>query len=201
MTPSTDLAAEKRALRSAMRERLAAVTPARRAEAGAAIAERLVRSEFWEPAGDVVLFWPRTDEVDLRGLIDRLHGSGRRVLLPRVVPNGRLEFAAYPGASGLRAGPFGILEPPGDSAIRLGPGSVVIVPGLAFDRSGGRLGRGGGYYDRTLADRGTEPPSPFLVGVGFSFQLVARVPMMQCDTRLHGFVDEFESIRCDRGRG
>lgn len=196
MSASADLATEKQALRRAMRERLSAVTPERSAAVGETIADRLIRSKFWKPDGDVVLFWPRADEVDLRGLIDSAFASGRRVLLPRVGASGGLEFLPYAGASRLRAGPFGILEPATGRAIRLTPGTLVVVPGLAFDRTGGRLGRGGGYYDRALAEPSGEPTGLVLVGVGFSFQLVEHVPMTRVDARLHGFVDELELIAC-----
>ena len=57
----------------------------------------------------------------------------------------------------------------------LTPSDVVLLPGLAFDRRGGRLGRGGGHYDRAFASRG---PGPWLVGLGYSFQWVDEVP---CD--------------------
>jgi 5-formyltetrahydrofolate cyclo-ligase len=74
-----------------------------------------------------------------------------RLLLPVLLPDGDLDWATYDGS--LTAGPRGLLQPPG---ARLGVDAVrdatlVVVPALAVDRSGMRLGRGGGSYDRVLA--------------------------------------------------
>lgn len=86
-------------------------------------------------------------------LIEALSDDGVSVLLPVLQPDGDLDWASYAGPRGLVPAARGLLEPDGD---RLGPAavtaaSVVLVPGLAVDRTGHRLGRGGGSYDRVLA--------------------------------------------------
>lgn len=90
-------------------------------------------------------------------LLERLMDAGKRVLLPCLLADNDLDWAPYDGS--LQRARFGLLEPSGD---RLGPDAVagadvVLVPGLAVDRTGLRLGRGGGSYDRALArvPRGT----------------------------------------------
>jgi 5-formyltetrahydrofolate cyclo-ligase len=119
--------------------------------------------------------------------------EAKPVLLPRIAATGSLEFAALGDPLALREGRMGILEPPCALPPQsLDPDDLVLVPGLAFDREGGRLGRGGGYYDRALAvGRGAEL-RPLLIGVGFSYQLVERVPMGELDVRLDGVVSELE---------
>lgn len=84
-------------------------------------------------------------------LLEALSGAGKRVLLPCLMPDNDLDWAAYSGS--LVRAPRGLLEPPGE---RLGPAAVayadvVLVPGLAVDARGYRMGRGGGSYDRALA--------------------------------------------------
>ncbi|CAN5409561.1 5-formyltetrahydrofolate cyclo-ligase [soil metagenome] len=86
-------------------------------------------------------------------LLDGLSGAGVRVLLPVLLPDGDLDWAAYAGSTSLAAGRLGLLEPTGR---RLGVEAVagadaVLVPGLAVSSTGLRLGRGGGSYDRALA--------------------------------------------------
>jgi 5-formyltetrahydrofolate cyclo-ligase len=97
-------------------------------------------------------------EPPTRVLVNAIVSTGRRVLLPVARADGVLDWAAYDGWDGLVPGPMGLLEPAGPC---LGPGAIgsaelVLAPALAVDRTGNRLGRGAGYYDRALAevDRG-----------------------------------------------
>jgi 5-formyltetrahydrofolate cyclo-ligase len=111
---------------------------------------------------------------------------GARVLLP-VVPSGGRELAWAVDTGRLARGRFGLLEPVGP---RLGPtaigaADVVVVPALAVDRSGVRLGRGGGYYDRALPH---VRPSARLVAVVFDDELVDELPMEPHDRRVTAVV-------------
>ena len=189
---------EKQRLRRSMRPLLERVTPSQAQAAGASIAERLVQSDFWRVASRVVVFASQPDEVDMSTVQRRSLDEAKPVLLPRMAATGSLEFAALGRPGALREGRFGILEPPlASPALGLSPDDLVLVPGLAFDRNGGRLGRGRGYYDRALEiDREAEF-RPLLIGVGFSFQLVERVPMGVLDVRLDGLVCELELYESD----
>jgi 5-formyltetrahydrofolate cyclo-ligase len=86
-------------------------------------------------------------------LLDRLHASGKRVILPLLRPDNDLDWGTYDGPDRLRTARRGLLEPEGPP---LGPealvtADVVLVPGIAVGSDGIRLGRGGGSYDRALA--------------------------------------------------
>jgi 5-formyltetrahydrofolate cyclo-ligase len=146
----------------------------------------------------VALFSSRSDEVDTGPLIESALRDGKQVLLPRTAGGEALEFAELGDRARLRIGRFGIAEPPpGSPGIRPDADTVLLVPGLAFDRHGGRLGRGAGYYDRALAGLVAGPRRPLLIGAGFSFQLVERVPMMTLDVRLDGVVSELEIVETE----
>jgi len=82
---------------------------------------------------------------------------------------------------------LGVRSPIAGQPIPLHTLDAMIIPGLAFDASGSRLGRGGGYYDRTLAACG---PRTLVIGVGFDCQLVAAVPTDPHDIRVHVVVTD-----------
>jgi len=125
-----------------------------------------------ENATTVVAFSSFGSEVDTRPIIERLERDGRRVALPRV--EGRIIVAvAYRSGDVVKPSSFGALEPAGGEKVAPEEVDVVIVPGLAFDRSGHRVGYGRGFYDRFL---GALPPDALTVGICFSVQLVDEVP-------------------------
>ncbi|WP_405810664.1 5-formyltetrahydrofolate cyclo-ligase [Streptomyces sp. NBC_01520] len=117
-------------------------------------------------------------EPGTHALLDTLRARGVRVLLPVLMPDNDLDWAAYEGAEHLVPTGRGLLEPDG---VRLGPGAVlgadvVLLPGLAVDRRGMRLGRGGGSYDRVLARLSAAGANPALVVLLYDDEVVARVP-------------------------
>lgn len=113
-------------------------------------------------------------EVPLADFIEELSGRGVHVVYPRVVKGSReLVFHEVDGDRWVK-GPFGIREPsPWAPTREISDIDIFIVPGVAFSKSGQRLGRGGGYYDCTLARRG---PQARTVGVTFDINLVSELP-------------------------
>lgn len=88
-------------------------------------------------------------EVDVQPLLANLAAAGAKRALPRVV-GADLEFACWDGGD-LVEGPFGLLEPLGQTTVDIGSIAVVLAPAMACSLDGVRLGRGGGFYDRALA--------------------------------------------------
>ncbi|WP_232827598.1 5-formyltetrahydrofolate cyclo-ligase [Jiangella endophytica] len=104
-------------------------------------------------AGTVAAYVSVGREPGTGPLVEALSDDGVDVLLPVLLPDGDLDWARYTGPQHLAPAARGLLEPDGE---RLGPAAVttapvLLVPGLAVDRRGHRLGRGGGSYDRVLA--------------------------------------------------
>lgn len=205
-----------------------------RAAAGRALRDTLLGLPELEMAASVAAYVSFGTEPETHGLIFALWKRGTYVLLPRLLPDGDLDWASYegpdslapaagprsgpaaPGASGIPATPgapepdartasgtdvrgasadrppggsgaLGMLEPTepprGPNAIRAA--DVVLVPALAVDRTGLRLGRGGGSYDRALARVGS---GILTVGLVYDDELVDSVPAEPHDQRLRAVV-------------
>jgi len=180
-----DLAARKAALRQTMAARRRARGPGLAAGAGVAVAARVEALDAFARAGRVALYAALPDELPTRPLFEAVRRHGKSALFPRLAGE-RLEFAPVERWEELRPGRYGVLEPP-PGAAGAGWGDLVLVPGVAFDRTGHRLGRGGGTYDRTFAEAGE---GVVLIGVAYEFQLVDEVPHGPGDRRLHAVVTE-----------
>lgn len=186
----------KRRLRRAMQAQRRALGAGPRAVAGEAVARRVQATPEWSAAERVALYVALPDELPTDALLRAVLGSGRTLLLPRAVGTG-VEFAAQRDLGRLVRGRSGVAEPAPDApAERLAPGDLVLAPGVAFDRGGGRLGRGIGAYDRALA-AGPRPPC---FGLAFAFQLVDAVPVAPHDQRVDAVVTELEVVRVEGAR-
>lgn len=149
--PST-ITAEKAALRAQLRARLKALSPAARRESDRALLERFLALPQVKAASTLLLYHGMGTEPDTSRLLEPLWQAGKRVALPRCLPGHGLEARLVQRNTVLVPHPWGMLEPGTDCTL-MAPADIglVLVPGLAFDRSGGRLGQGGGFYDRWLA--------------------------------------------------
>ncbi|MCU1641911.1 MAG: 5-formyltetrahydrofolate cyclo-ligase [Nocardia sp.] len=125
-------------------------------------------------------------------MLDVLRAGGARVLLPVTGELGPLEWAEYTGAEGLRRGRFGLREPAGDIVPdALASAEVILVPALAVDRRGVRLGRGAGYYDRSL---GASRSDVRLVAVVRDDELVDHLPEEPHDHRMRWALTPFGGL-------
>jgi 5-formyltetrahydrofolate cyclo-ligase len=182
--------ARKSALRRAIRLARDQLSATERAVASAAAEERLWRLPELRSVRTVGLYVAHRGEVDVTGLADRVRAAGARTLLPRVVGDD-LELVAGTSTSPLVAGYRGIAEPAGPS-VDLEQLDVIVLPGVAFDPNGGRLGQGGGHYDRLLARL---PPRTVRIGVSYACQLVPNVPREDHDLPLDVVVTDRGTYR------
>ena len=138
----------------------------------------------------------RGGEIDPWPLMRRLGAAGARLALPVAErPDAPLVFRAYAPGDPLAADSFGIASPLPDAA-ELQP-DLVIAPLLAFDRFGGRIGQGGGHYDRTLALLRARS-AVFVLGLAYAGQQVARLPLEAHDQRLDAILTEKEYIEAEK---
>ena len=167
------------ARKTALRDRLV-TTRGRRSlldvsEGARAIAQHLVETSEVRRAATVAAYVSIGTEPGTGPLLDALTAMGRRVILPVVLPDLDLDWAVYDGPGNLARARRGLLEPTGE---RLGleavaTADVVLTPGLAVDRTGMRLGQGGGCYDRAL---GRVPVGTFTCTLLYDGELLDEVP-------------------------
>ncbi len=183
-------------LRASMRARLAEVDAIAARTAGERMVEHVGARAVWREAAIVAMYKAIPGELDADALARRAWSEGKVVLLPAVVDGG-LVFRRWREGDALVRGGLGVREPSLEwPAVPIEEASLVFVPGLAFDRRGGRLGRGAGYYDRALAGLGASAGSTPVVGLGFALQLVDDVPMTPLDVRLDAVVTDEGWIDC-----
>lgn len=135
-------------------------------------------------------------EIDPAPLLRELTRCGWSTALPRMEPDGMLSFRAWQTGDPLTGGKHGVREPLPETA-RLTP-DLVIAPVLAFDARGGRLGRGGGYYDRALQALRLAGDVTVL-GVAHDAQFFEALPLEPCDEKLDYVLTP--SGVCDCGAG
>lgn len=193
MTWSVIAEPERRAIRQQMRARRRALSPRAQKQAAYALSRHLLRQPHLHGTVRVALYLAADGEIDTRVLMTRLAALGKQLFLPVLRPNGSLWFRRYP-ARRMHRNRFGILEPIGTN-VQPRQLDLVCMPLVAFDRRGGRLGMGGGFYDRSFAFLLKRMRiRPRLVGLAHHFQEVGRLPLAEWDVPLDAVVTDREWI-------
>jgi 5-formyltetrahydrofolate cyclo-ligase len=170
------------------RRRLLAADAGAAAEAAQYAAEHFLNSVFCNQPCVMAGYIAMADELDPLPLMRQLAAAGHRLALPVVVEKqAPLKFRAWQPGGPLEAGHHGTQAPPA-AAPEVTP-DVVIVPLLAFDAAGHRLGYGGGYYDRTLAQLRRQGRVQ-AVGFAYDGQKVPALPCHEGDQRLDAIVTD-----------
>lgn len=200
-TPS-DIQARKQALRQRIIAARDNLTPTLRASSSKRIVDQICSLASYKTAQTVLGYLNFGSELAIEAWIRQALTDGKRVLLPRVNRASMLLelFEVKDIDSDVAAGAYGIREPVVERCERfeaLGEIDLILMPGVAFDREGGRLGYGGGYFDKLLAHL---PHRPVLIAGAFAMQVVAEVPQEASDYKVDYLITENETIRCNLGR-
>jgi len=189
---------EKEQLRVDATRRIQEIPPEQRIVLDAQIATHVTHTPFWASAEIVMGYMAMDDEVDLQAVFRTAHREGKSIALPRVAPGGdTMDFRRvqeYPAS--LERHPLGFLQPSERApVVSATAAALMLVPGRLFDRSGYRIGRGGGFYDSYLSHI---PLAAVTVGIGYAVQLVQTVPHDQFDVPVQIVVTDTESCFCRR---
>ncbi|MDF2628431.1 MAG: 5-formyltetrahydrofolate cyclo-ligase [Symbiobacteriaceae bacterium] len=190
---------EKQQLRTEMLARRQSLAPDERERRSLAAQEALIGSPAFAAAHQILIYIAFRGEVGTERIAEAAVTAGKGLVLPRVVKEPRgLVLHAYSGnQAALARGAYGIMEPrPEWPVVTPAEVDLVVVPGVAFDRTGGRLGYGGGYYDRLLPMMGHAR----LAGLAYECQVVEGLPKDPHDIPVDGLATEmgYTDIRGDR---
>ncbi len=187
--------AEKRRLRALLRQRRRALSVRDVRKNSRRIAARLCAQAMFHQARQVLLYSPDENEVDTEELWQESRRRGIEVYYPRVTADKQtVEFVRRHDNEPLIPGVFDILVPPGEDLLSgVSRTDLVLLPGVGFDRTGHRLGRGRGYYDRALSGA---LAGALRVGLAHECQVVPHIPIDPHDERVDYVVTERRLIEC-----
>ncbi len=161
-----------------------------------AIAARFFELEEFQNSRNLLFYLSLASEVQTDRMIRRSLDLGKRVCVPILAPGKRLEVSEIRTLDlefAVRA--LGVREPRAEDRIPADAGDLdlIVVPGLAFDTHGARIGYGGGYFDRFLADACERARR---VALAFDFQILPSVPQTEQDVPVHRILTETTTINC-----
>lgn len=176
--------------RKQLRAQRRALTESERQERSASVCRELARQPEFRTSKRVAAYLPTDGEVETAALIELAGNMGKQVYLPVLIPYcaNRLWFARYEPGTQLVTNRYGIAEPDIVHRQRIAPHALdlVLAPLVGFDRTGHRLGMGGGFYDRSFAYLLSRKywHKPRLVGLAYDFQQLPRLPAQPWDVPL-----------------
>lgn len=184
MPPGSDPLAEKQVLRQTVRARRRSLRDDEVRASSDALLARIV--ELVPTGARVAAYVPTRGEAGVG--LPALHDAGFDVAFPRCEgPRGAMRFVA---GVPTEPGRYGLLEPANGPTIPAQAFDAVLVPGIAFSRDGGRLGQGGGYYDRFLCALRADA---LRIGVAYSWQVFDALPLEPHDARLTHVITETDT--------
>jgi 5-formyltetrahydrofolate cyclo-ligase len=191
----------KKELRAIMKQKLNGLPKRQFAEEGALAARRLADTHIWDNYKRILIYLSMPDELDTSTLLDIAFAENKHVYSPKVETDTSMRFfRVTPDEGSWVTGAFDIREPAGREEDVFKPEegkALVISPGLAFDRTGRRIGRGKGFYDRFYEKLFAASPESACCALCMTCQIVDEVPVDQFDRRLNAICTKDEFIIID----
>ena len=163
---------DKKALRHEMARKKKAMTPEEIDRCSADLARQLFAHPLYQKAKSLYCYLSYNQEVRTMPILEQAIRDGKRVAVPKVLSGGsRMAFLWLDDLQAVAPGYYDIPEPIADGPEADDPAALVIMPGLAFDRAGNRMGYGGGFYDRFLAQHPGHPT----IALCYGFQMLPHL--------------------------
>lgn len=141
----------KKELRQTVLKQMKKLSGKEKEQADSWLTQHLLSSGAYQEAQVIATYLSMPHEVSTASFIEQAQLDGKRVLVPKTYGQGRMIFVDY-DESRLQKSSFGLLEPISEEAVDKAEIDLIHVPGVVFNSQGFRIGYGGGYYDRYLAD-------------------------------------------------
>ena len=167
---------DKTALRQLIREKKRAMTQQQILLRSERLAELFIATQAYQEARTIYGYLPYNQEVRTVPILERAIQDGKRVAVPKVYGD-TMRFIYLEDFSKVEKSSFGIPEPVADAPVAEDETALVLMPGIAFTQKGDRMGYGGGFYDRFLAE---EPNHP-TVALCYDFQILDSLPTEEYD--------------------
>lgn len=157
------------------------------------IFSKLINSDLYKRSNTIFAFVSFKSEVDTHKIIKHAISNGKTICVPKINSKQEgIKIYKIEDFDQLKEGYFGILEPiKSCEEVDSNALDLILMPGVAFDRHGGRVGYGAGFYDRFLSNMNKQVPK---VALAYDFQVMDTVPMDQYDVRIDGVITEREMI-------
>lgn len=166
------------------------------------LARRVTTSNAFLSSQRIACYLPDDGEIDPTPIIKSAWRMGKAVYLPRLIARDNMQFFPYRQNMRLRRGRWNLREPASAAAaVPIWSLDLVILPLVSFDNEGSRLGRGGGFYDRTLQRRREQKKigcQPFLLGVAHQCQQRDAIPVASWDQPMHAIATDRQWYHCPR---
>ncbi|MDO5785632.1 MAG: 5-formyltetrahydrofolate cyclo-ligase [Eubacteriales bacterium] len=184
---------DKVQLRNVLLAQRSAIPPEQRATINAAICRRVLGSEVYRIAGTLFIYWSTEDEIDTHTIVSDALRQGKRVCIPKCLPGHCMEPRQILSEQDLTEETFGIAEP-GVHCTPVPPSEIdlCIIPALACDRTGARLGYGGGFYDRFLPQT-----AAYRMVLCTHERILPQLPVQPLDVRCACIITEQEVMLID----
>ncbi|MBN1968034.1 MAG: 5-formyltetrahydrofolate cyclo-ligase [Candidatus Delongbacteria bacterium] len=181
----------KKEIRRIIRAKKKEIDSSKRDVLSESLLDILKNNPLYQISKNIFIFWSMDDEIDTRKfIVDNAHA--KNFYLPAIVGENELELRLFKGMDDLKPGmEFNILEPVGKKLDDLALVDLAIIPGIAFDRERGRMGRGRGFYDRILKSLSNDCKK---IGICYSLQIVDHVPMDEHDVYMDLIITDAEVI-------
>ena len=167
---------DKKTLRQKIREQKRAMTAEQIQTASEKLTRMFLETELYQKAKTLYGYLPYNQEVRTVPILERALADGKKVAVPKVYGD-TMKFIYLPDLTQVETGYAGIPEPIADGPEGDDPTALVLMPGMAFDKEGHRIGYGGGFYDKFLAE---EPGHP-TIALCYAFQMVEQLPTEEFD--------------------
>ena len=196
---TTSLIEQKKSMRKEMRAKRSSMSKEERDIASHNIISRLIESSIYQESNTIMAYASMPEEIQLNELFDHAFKHDKTLAIPLIIGRGTMRPVFLPTIEDLEVGDFGIMTVRQDKRqfVEFSDIDCIIVPGAAFDRSGNRLGLGGGYYDRFLKN----VPNAKRVALAFDYQLLDVIPAEPHDAQVDIIITESETLNFDENGG